>query len=99
MKKVILCIINILLTFLKFIIIALSTLAAYIDDYLIPPTQMQKDIIIGIGILTAIILDLFVNYAVVKLFNKSENRFNYKKIIIIPCIITLVEIVYILMIA
>ena len=93
--KIIEIIENIILGFIKFYIIAISMLAANIDDYLIPPTFIEKAFIIGIGLGISLLLDIIVNYVIYKILRKREN-IAFKNLLKISIIITLINFTFIL---
>lgn len=84
---------NVLLGLIKFWIIAMYGLAAFLDDYLIPLTTFQKIITFGTGILIAIGLDLLVNFIIYKIFNRKEKIISYKKLVISSLVITVVLVI------
>ena len=95
MKKILIT--NILLSIVKFIEMSFLALAAFIDDYIVPPTKLQQYGIFFAGIIIAIMLDLFVNYIVIKKVYEEENkkRVQYVKVATISIIITILEAIYI----
>lgn len=97
MKKVLIT--NILLSIVKFLEMSFWCLAAFIDDYIVPPTKLQQYGIFFIGIIIAIMLDLFVNYMVIKKVYEEENkkRVQYVKVATISIIITILEAIYIIL--
>ena len=87
---------NILLALVKFWTIASYALAAFLDDYIIPLTTIQKIVTFGTGILIAIGLDFCVNFIMYKVINRKEKLISYKKLVIASLIITVLEIIFIL---
>ena len=79
---------NLLLGVVKFWIIAMYGLAAFLDDYIIPLTTFQKITTFGTGIIIAVVLDLLVNFIIYKIFNRKEKNISYKKFLVSSLIIT-----------
>jgi len=90
---------NILLGFAKIIVIMGSMLAAYLDDYIIPPSNFEKTLIVVMGLVIAIILDLIINFITYKLINRKNLHITYKKMISISLIVTIVIFIYLKIIA
>lgn len=87
---------NILLALVKFWTIASYALAAFLDDYIIPLTTIQKIVTFGTGILIAIVIDFFVNFIIYKVMNKKEKIISYKRLVIVSLIITALESIFLL---
>lgn len=88
--NVILTIENIILWFPKVYIIMGSMLAANLDDFLIPPTELQKFMYVSGGFIAALIMDFVINFIIYKLLNRKEKCITYKKLIVISTVITLI---------
>lgn len=83
---------NLLLGMAKFVILIMYSLAAFLDDYLIPLTKLQEMMTFGTGVLVALGLDLLVNFIVYKILNRKERVISYSKLIICSFIITILNI-------
>lgn len=90
---------NILLGFVKSIVIMGTMLAAYLDDYIIPPSDVEKTLTVVMGLIIAIILDLITNFLMYKIINRKKLHITYKKMISISLIVTIVIFIYLKVIA
>ena len=90
---------NILLGFAKYIVIFGSMLAAYLDDYLIRTSDIEKTLTVAMGLLIAIILDLIINFIICKLINRKNNCASYKQMISISLVVTIVIFIYLKIVA
>ena len=88
--NIILIIENIILWFPKVYMIMLSMLAANLDDFLVPPTELQKFMYVAAGLVGALLVDTFINFIMYKLLNRKEKNVTYKKLILVSTGITLV---------
>lgn len=87
-------IINIILSFIDFFVMSVFALAAFIDDYIEPPTKTQQYLVLSSGVAIAIILDLLINYFITR--HTNSKNIKYWKLIIISLIVITLEIIYIL---
>ena len=96
MKKIIIVVVNSIIFITNYIIMTLFALGAFIDDYVEPISKGHRYLIFLEGVLIAIIIDLFVNYLLVKIFNKKEKQFKYLKVIVLPLVFTIIQSIIIL---
>ena len=87
---------NLILGFIKFYILTLSMLGANLDDYLFPPTNFEKILIVGNGFVIVILLDLIVNFIVFRFINRDSRIIKYKNLLYVSLMISLIEFIFLL---
>ncbi len=94
-RAIIVVITNIITLIIKFYIIIAYFLGAFLGDWLDPPTTLEKLGFVSTGILIAIAIDIIINYIIVKVFSKKIKGLEYKKLLLISIVITILETVFI----
>ena len=87
---------NLILGFIKFYILTLSMLGANLDDYLFPPTNFEKILIVGNGFVIVILLDLIVNFIIFRFINRDSRIIKYKNLLYVSLMISLIEFIFLL---
>ena len=87
---------NLILGFIKFYILTLSMLGANLDDYLFPPTNFEKILIVGNGFVIVILLDLIVNFIIFRFINRDSRVIKYKNLFYVSLMISLIEFIFLL---
>lgn len=94
-NKIIIIVTNIILGIIKFYILSLYALGAFLDDYVEPISETKRYIKFSEGVIIAIILDIIVNIINTKIIKKN-NSIKTNQPIIFSIIITIIEIFIIL---
>ena len=89
-------IVNVVLGFINLFIMAAFSLAAFLDDYVEPLTKFQQYSTYFIGVAIAVVLDLLVNYVLIKRTYNKFDKLKYLKIVVISLIIIVLEAIYLL---
>jgi len=71
-------------------------LGANLDDYLFPPTNFEKILIVGNGFIIVILLDLIVNFIIFRFINRDSRIIKYKNLLYVSLMISLIEFIFLL---